>query len=320
MDERLKGMVQAQIVYRDALDDEKRAAGIMIGRDEGGTVHGGRLGRDHKLKDVPNHFFRGQIMDYLSQAEQYEEDKKQEARTAVFSDLSPSEISEYSALISAAGDEERNEEQDEDESLEEIINTHKPKPKSLLEAKNILQQENLLDSIPDDTLDLSKRGTCRHLDMDFEGVFKPVVKPGSHKLDYEAEGKCPTTIDLDCHQIRACIEQFTQGGIWTIDQFRLALGQVARPDLTKFLEKRGPSEGATLRVRALCWEFLKTREVLGLDMLKSSKDYIKVIEEKGKKRKNHASGNGNQSSGKKAKPSTDTSSEKESELVDLTED
>jgi hypothetical protein len=79
------------------------------------------------------------------------------------------------------------------------------------------------------------------------------------------------------------------------------LGQVARPDLTKFLEKRGPSEGSTLRVRALCWEFLKTREVLGLDMCKSSKDDIKVIEKKGKKRKNPASGDDNQSSGKKAK-------------------
>jgi hypothetical protein len=322
MEERLKGIVQAQIVYRDALGDEKRAAGIMIGGDEGGTVHGGRLGRDHKLSDVPNHFVRDQIMDYLSQAEQYEEDKKQEARTAVFSDLSPSDISAYSALFSTTVEEELDEEyaDDDHDRLEEIMKTHKPKPKSLLEAKNILQQEKLLDSIPDDTLDLTKRGTYGRLDMDFEGVFKSVVKPGSHKLDYEAEVKCPTTIDLDCDQVRACIERFTHGGIWSIDQFRLALGQVARPELTKFLEKRGPSEGATLRVRSLCWEFLKTREVLGLDMCKSSKDDIKMIEEKGKKRKNPASGDGNQSSGKKAKPPTDSSSEKESELIDLTED
>jgi hypothetical protein len=61
-----KGMVQAQIVYNDALGDDRRGAGIMYGGDEGGTVHGGRLGRDHKLTDVPNHFLRDEIMDFIN--------------------------------------------------------------------------------------------------------------------------------------------------------------------------------------------------------------------------------------------------------------
>jgi hypothetical protein len=221
MEERLKGMVQAQIVYRDALGDKKRAAGIMFGGEDGGHVSGGRLGRDHKLTDVPNHFVRDQIMDYINQAEQYDEDTKQKARTTVFLDLGLSDIAAYSALFSTTVEEELDKEYDDDDDddddhddrLEEIMKTHKPKPKSLLEAKNILQQEALLDSIPDDTLDLSKRGFCGHLDMDLEGVFKSVVKLGSHKLDYESEITCPTTIDLDCDQIRACIERFTHGGI-----------------------------------------------------------------------------------------------------------
>lgn len=68
------------------------------------------------------------------------------------------------------------------------------------------------------------------------------------------------------------------------------------------MEKRGPSEGSKLRVSGICWEFLKTRELLGLDMVKSSEDDIKMIEEKGKKRP--ASGNGDEPSGKRAKPST----------------
>jgi hypothetical protein len=224
MDARKKSIAQGEIVYEDALGDDKRVPGLMFGGENGTRVLGGRLGRDHTLTDVPNHFFRDGIMDYINQAE-IGEDKKQDARTAVFPDLSASQIAEYSALISIMRAEERHKEQKEEDRLEEIMNTHKPKPKSKLEAKNILQQEALLDSIPDDGLDLTKRGNHGSLDMDSEGIFKSVVKPGSHKLDYEAEIRCPMTIDLDCDQIRACIERFTQGGIWTIDQFRLALGQ-----------------------------------------------------------------------------------------------
>jgi hypothetical protein len=301
MHKRTKGMVQAQIVYHDALGDDKRGVGVMWGGEEGGIVHGGRLGRDHTLADVPNHFVRDNIMDYINQAE-VEEDKKQEFRTAVFSDLSPSDISAYSAAISTGMDEERHKDQEEDDRLYEIMETHKPKPKSMLEAKNILQQEALLDNVPDDDLDLTRLGTYGNLDFDFEGPFKSVVKPGSHKPDYEEEIDRPSTIDIDCDQVRACINRFTHGGIWDIDSFRLALGQIARPALTKFMEKRGPSEGSKLRVSGICWEFFKTRELLGLDMAKSSEDDIKIIKEKGKKRP--ASGNDDQPSGKRARRST----------------
>lgn len=76
MDKRTKGMVQAQIVYRDALGDDKLGAGVMFGGEEGSIVHGGRLGRDHTLADVSNHFVRDNIMDYINQAE-VEQDKKQ---------------------------------------------------------------------------------------------------------------------------------------------------------------------------------------------------------------------------------------------------
>ncbi|KAG9833851.1 hypothetical protein KCU98_g11798, partial [Aureobasidium melanogenum] len=238
------------------------------------------------FKDVPNHFVRDSIMDYINS--EVEEDKKETARTAVFSDLNPSEIAAYSAFVSKSKDEERRKETEEEERLEEIMNimdTHKPKPKSILEAMNIIQQKELLDKISDDDLDLRQRGNYGHFDTDFEGVFKSVVKPGSRKLPYEAETACPLVIDLNCDQIRAY-------WLW---------GQIARPELKKFLEKRGEDEGETLRVRALCWQFFKSREVLGLDMTKSSQDDIKKIQEKGKKR---ASGDDDQTPGKKPKPST----------------
>lgn len=332
-------MVQAYIVGQDALGDDKRKAFVMYGTDEGGTVHGGRLGRDHKLTDVPNHCVRDEIMDHINRTE-VDEDKKQEFRKAVFSDLSPGEIAAYAAFISTTKDEERRKEQEEDGRLEEIMETHKPKPKSYLEAKNILQQEALVDSIPDDDLDLTKRGYHGHHAY-FASTPKSVVKPGSKLLVYEKQVIPEPNIDLDCDQVRACIKRFTRGGIWTVDQFRLALGQVARPDLTKFLEKTGPSEGKILRVSGRCWEFFKTRELLGLDMLKSSEDDIRMIEGKGKKRRNSASGEG-EPSGKRAGPSTaewldrarsvamgthtplpddaDSSLREQSEPIDLTDD
>jgi hypothetical protein len=80
MDKRTKGMVQAQIVYRDALGDDKRKPIVMMGGEEGGTVHGGRLGRDHTLADVPNHFVRDNIMDYINQAEVEEDIKMVEGK------------------------------------------------------------------------------------------------------------------------------------------------------------------------------------------------------------------------------------------------
>jgi hypothetical protein len=224
------------------------------------------------------------------------------------------------------------------------MNTHKPKPKSMLEAKNILQQEALLDSIPDDDLDLTQRENHGRVRTYMGYIARSAVKPGSKRLPYEAATSFPNSVDLDCDQIRACIKRFTRGGIWTVNQFRLALGRIDRPDLTKFLEKRGKTEGAGVRVSARCWQFFKMREVLGLDMLKSSEDDIKMIEEKGKKRRNPASGDGDQPSGKKARPSTvewldrarsvamgvhtgspspsdtDSSLGEEAELVDLTEE
>lgn len=302
MEKRQKGMVQAYIVGKDAEGDDKRRVTVMYGGDEGGVVHGGRLGRDHKLADVPNHFFRDEIMDHINRSK-LEEDKKQNFRIAVFSDLSPGEIAAYAAFISTTKDEERRKEQEEDDRLEEIMSTHKPRPKSYLEAKNILQQEALVDSVPDDDLDLTKREFQGRHHTYFASSPKSVVKPGGKLLAHEKLVIPETNIDLDCDQIRACIKRFTRGGIWTIDQFRLALGQIARPDLTEFLEKRGPSEGEGLRVYGLCWEFFKTRELLGLDMLKSSEDDIKMIEERGKKRRNPASGDG-EPSAKRTGPST----------------
>ncbi|THX16000.1 hypothetical protein D6D13_01870 [Aureobasidium pullulans] len=295
-----KGMAQAQIVYRDALGDDTRPASVLLGGDMGGKVSGGRLARDHTLADVPNHFCRDQIMDYINQMED-EDGKKNVARAAVFSDLNPGEKLAYSVAIAQKTEEMRQKEKEEENRLDEIMDTHKLKPTSILEAQNILEQETLLDSIPDDDLDLTQRGSHGHLDYDMEGVYKSVVKPEAERLPNE-EFRRSFIIELDCDQLRACIKRFTRGGIWSVDQFRLALGGVPRPELTKFLNRKGRRDGAKMRMFALSWEFFKKREMMGLDMVKSSEDDIKQIEERGKKRQNPAAGDGNSTTGKKAKP------------------
>lgn len=300
MDDRQKGMIEAQIVYHDAIGDDKRPATVFFGGDTGGKVMGGRLARDHTLADVPNHFCRDQIMDYINQMA--EEEKRDIARAAVFTDLDPGEKVAYSTAIAENAKGLGRKQKEEGDRLDEIMETHKPKPKTMLEARNILDQENLLDSIPDDDLDLTQRDHHGDLDYSMKRVVKSVVKPGCEKLPSEETLSWPTTVDLDCDQLRACIKRFTNGGIWSIDQFRLALGGVDRPNLTKFLEKRGERQGIKSRAFQLGWEFFKRREMLGLNILESSEDDGKQIEEKGKKRKNPAAGDDEPTSGKKSKP------------------
>jgi len=176
MDDRQKGMIEAQIVYHDAIGDDKRPATVFFGGDTGGKVMGGRLARDHTLADVPNHFCRDQIMDYINQMA--EEEKRNIARAAVFSDLDPGEKVAYSTAIAENAKELGRKQKEEGDRLDEIMETHKPKPKTILEARNILDQENLLHSVPDDDLDLTQRG--HYGDLDYS--MKRVVKSGETRM------------------------------------------------------------------------------------------------------------------------------------------
>lgn len=62
-----------------------------------GLIIGGRLGRDHTLSDVPNHYVRDRLMNYI--LTQLDEDKREASKRAVFSDLSATELQEYSDII-----------------------------------------------------------------------------------------------------------------------------------------------------------------------------------------------------------------------------
>lgn len=97
LEPRDKNFVRTNVTLMDALGDDKREPGGVFGGDGPGRVMGGRLGRDHTLEDVPHHFLRDCLMDYINRtiAAEHQDD----ARKAVFPDLTPAEIEEYSTIV-----------------------------------------------------------------------------------------------------------------------------------------------------------------------------------------------------------------------------
>lgn len=265
--------LRAYITWRDAM-----AGSHLIFMTGAWKVSGGRLGRDHTLEDVPNCYVRDLVMDYINT--ELPADTKQAAREAVFSDLTKAEIHSYSILIA----ERRAKLEAEDESP-----APNPAPLTLAEReseyetirrqyyhivgkagemKHIARQQEALEAI-DDAVDLTPRGNhvaFRNFDTQFR-VSRSVVCPSSAPLPAEQEVEVEGGVTHDCDQVRAMIKRFVSEGEWTIDEFRLALGGVMRPQLNSFLEQMGPANGAKGRAFQLCWEFFYRREKLGLPLV-----------------------------------------------------
>lgn len=145
--------------------------------------------------------------------------------------------------------------------------TGKQKPfRSVGEAFNIAEQADVLSAIEE--VDLTPRPNCGERNLDYpEPSNRSVIKPGlKTPLPAEYGLKQMTSIDRDCDQIRTMIKQFTSGGEWTIDQFRLAMYDVYRKQLTAFLEKSGPKGGNSTIAYQLAWDFFNRREQLGLPL------------------------------------------------------
>ncbi|KAI0010917.1 hypothetical protein F4779DRAFT_575966 [Xylariaceae sp. FL0662B] len=273
LDSKSVAMIRANITWWDAMGDDEQPPMLRAGA---WTVSGGRLGRDHTLEDVPNHYVRDRLMDYIDT--QLEEDKRDNARAAVFPDLSPDERSQYSAHIAKQRqDDEAQEERDmRGETVRDILGGKRVKNYSELE--NVWRQADVIDAI-DEKIDLTPdlgRGLGGGSRRDYERyspISCSVVEPGKkEQLLRERSVEAGDSIDRNCDQIRAMIKLFTRGGEWTVDQFRLALGGVSRVQLTDFLDKRGPTEGMNTAVFQLGWEFFKKRELLGLPLTKQVND------------------------------------------------
>jgi hypothetical protein len=77
---------------------------MSLGPDEP-HLSGGRLGRDHTLEDVPMHYLRDNLVEYISSQMDADEEKKQAVRKAICPDLVDSQIEKYVRLVEEARDE-----------------------------------------------------------------------------------------------------------------------------------------------------------------------------------------------------------------------
>ena len=236
-----------------------------------GHVSGGRLGRDHKPEDVPAHFVRDCLMDYINF--ELPEGVRDGARKRVFSDLSSDDIAQYSAIISKKRQQRMAEvEKERQADLAEAKERsrwreHVLKTKPPAEARSMIRQAHALEMI-DDEVDVSPVDDfIPYGDVSPEPFAASVVQPGEDQLpEEESTGLEPFQMDRDCDQVRAMIKQLTRADGWTIDHFRRTLGSVSRPDMTKFLSRRGRMDGRRSSVFVLSLSFFKRREQLGLPL------------------------------------------------------
>ncbi|KAK6825541.1 hypothetical protein PG987_013035 [Apiospora arundinis] len=267
-------------IWEDANDDPGSPAGLSAGND-GWQVHGGRLGRDHTLEDLPNHYLRDCLMSFIN--ERMPQDKAPEARRRVFSDLNEGEIAAYADIIRErevrytgevqmwTGSEwrERCRRQEQAKKLAEMadivkISKENPSIKNMGEAVNISKQETALDHIDED-INMTPHPSG-YRDYDLEPIQRSVVSPAAKEpLPQEKKSfQFDKEMNYDCDQVRALIKRFVTDNIrWDLDKFRRTCG-LERPQLIGFLEKSGPQAGDHSQAYALCWEFFRRREVMGL--------------------------------------------------------
>ncbi|KAK0643999.1 hypothetical protein B0T16DRAFT_416978 [Cercophora newfieldiana] len=140
------------------------------------------------------------------------------------------------------------------------------------------RMEDALKQVPDD-IDLTPldapiafRSKCSALLI----PYSVVIPYFSFPLPTETEILIDNNVYYDCDQVRAMIKIFIQHGHWTLEKFRESLGhpalRVERPQLTDFLEKRGPKDGLKSNAYFLAWEFFHRREKVGLPLRGSSPD------------------------------------------------
>ncbi|KAI2463919.1 hypothetical protein F4781DRAFT_96650 [Annulohypoxylon bovei var. microspora] len=251
--------IRGSITWADSVSGGKHYTSGMYNLGYG-IVSGGRLGRDHMLSDVPNHYARDRLMDYINT--QLEEDQRERARLAVFSDLSPAEIGQYSVLVMQMMEKIRPK---TDAELIALVAGDKP-IKTDQERARVLQQGSALEDVYQ-RVDLTPKPGFATRTYDRPGpIIYSVAELGLRELTPAERDLDPgTDIDRDCDQIRAMIAIFANRKEGAVDQFRLTLGQIDRKDLTTFLCKDGPKKG-NRTIFQLAWEFFKRREILGLPL------------------------------------------------------
>lgn len=258
--------------------DEQGYSGTMTPSEP--IVRGGRLGTGvrHTLEDVPNHYLRDRIMDYIN--EEVKASKRSRARRAVFSDLLEDDIDRYSSLVTAEREPERIDARVVGPSrpakkrrdavhMEKDRVTKRPKRvKHTKEAVIVTEQEIVVAEVVEVNLD--PRPDCSIRD-EYQADYSDhsVIQPGLKcRLPTERSLKPDARIDRNCDQLRALVKRLTtEGNGWSLNDFRMALGSVERRQLTAFMEKSGPEAGKQSKVYPLAWDFFNLQEQIGLPLL-----------------------------------------------------
>ncbi|KAK7921631.1 hypothetical protein PG985_009653 [Apiospora marii] len=289
---KLKNRV-AFAIHEDANDVPTREPASLDPGKNDWEVHGGRLGRDHTLEDVPNHYLRDRLMSFTNRC--MPKDQSPEARRRVFSDLNEGEIAAYSRIIRkdeatlghgyqlGSGSEWRErcarheKQQKRLQKMDSITKiAHETEFLSNMgQAAELEEQHRFMDHIDPD-IDMTPHPIGQHRNYD---DLPPIWASVFHFGHRNREPSKPSPrerkalpapfyseINYDCDQVRALVKRFIRADlprIWDLEKFRLVCG-LQRPELNEFLEQSGPEAGAQSPAYGLCWEFMRRRQTLGL--------------------------------------------------------
>ncbi|KAI1342491.1 hypothetical protein F5Y15DRAFT_429818 [Xylariaceae sp. FL0016] len=257
--------IRSIIVWRDT-ERSNGTWGALDWEDE--TVRGGRLGptEEHNLWDVPRCSLGDCLM--ASTLTDIHPQDRASVRKFIFPDLSSAQITEYVSII---------------EKQEDKLQKHDPPKKKrkrrnqeTFDRRQAVRLEEVLDMV-DENINLAPNLSFLKLQVTSAkiswtwvtkyGTRRSILEPGRWLEGEESEPvESGESIDRDCDQIRAMIKIFVRKGDWSMDEFILALGGPRRPELKKFLEKRGLLEGRHSSAFQRSWELFKRRELLGYQL------------------------------------------------------
>lgn len=270
--------VAANITWHDAQSEDNSA--FLVKQDGQLVVVGGRLGRDHTLRDVPNHVVRDQIMRWIT--DHIPADQRHRVAGKVFWDLDDLEIKAYfSALESlrkareALLDRLMGRSEVPNQLKDQLVRSkrshpHKdqaPRSKISRQRKNLFELDTAIAKIDCDvpmtpyswSFGWRDYSRVRRITM---SCIKPHCRPTADERYIALDGN----IRHDCDQIRAKIARLVRYSDWTVEHFRKTL-RVTRKELLAFVQKKGQWEGAKLKVFHQAWEFFQIRKLAGASLL-----------------------------------------------------
>jgi len=214
-------------------------------------VTSGRLGRDHQLDDVPNHYVRDMALHYVLA---FKPDLAMEKKLyeTVFPDLSVADIKDYVAAVKEKyGDPYR-------PTVERIT----PVPREIPFPDYLPPNGEDPDSyFREKEIPICLRNYAQWMPI-HAGVSDPWSDMEPEFLKMYPSG--PTEIRWDCDQVRLLINGLLEYTDWHEMGFLRVLPKVDHDQLGRFLDKKGPKNGVQMKAYHYAWEFFKKRQILGL--------------------------------------------------------